>query len=236
MVEVCLSPELIHLYEVKSKIVVVIDILRASSTIVTALESGVVAVRTEADLTACKALETQQYEAAAERNGEPIEGFRWTNSPLQYYQNPESNGIKLALSTTNGTRCVQLSQAADTILIGSFLNLQATAEWLNRQEKDIFLFCAGWKGKVSLEDSLFAGALLCQLSAKPNPQCDASTMVAQLWNLHRDNVTEFLAESAHYKRLNNKGLAEDIQFCFRQNLFTENIVILHEKDFVKQAI
>ena len=152
-IEVCYTPDLIHQFELKGKVVVVIDILRATSCVVAGLNSGVAKIKPVASVEECLALGKEGYVTAGERGGQKIEEFDMGNSPFQY-MNPKLRGKKVAATTTNGTKAIKLSSDADRIIVGAFLNLSAVVEELEKLNQDIILFCAGWKGRYNLEDSL----------------------------------------------------------------------------------
>src|SRR6478736_2791639 len=146
-IEVCFTPELVHVYGVKGKVVVVIDILRATSCMTTAIAHGVKSLIPVASLAECKALQNQGYIAAAERDGKKEDGFDIGNSPFSYMEK-EVVGKTIAVTTTNGTQAISKSLAAKEIIIGSFLNRSAVVNYLKSQPHDVLLLCAGWKGKA----------------------------------------------------------------------------------------
>ena len=131
-IDICLSPDLMHLYDVRSRVVVVVDILRATSCMVTALEHGIRSIRPLADLEECRAMRSQGYLTAGERNGEKVEGFDFGNSPFEY-MDEKLVGERIAFTTTNGTQAIAKSHRAKEIIIGAFLNLSAVTEYLKRE-------------------------------------------------------------------------------------------------------
>lgn len=216
-IEVCLSPDLIHLYNLKDKIVVVVDIFRATSTMVTALANGVNSIIPVADLEVCRSYKNRGYIIAGERNGMPAEGFQLGNSPLSYVENAHA-GANIALTTTNGTLAIEKSkEGSEEVLIGAFLNLKATADYLSVKENNVLIHCAGWKGKFNLEDSLFAGALVAALSGSHGFDCDGALAMEALYQAHQDDLRTFLNQASHAKRLQNHKIEEDIDFCLRLN-------------------
>jgi len=210
----CLSPELIHLFDLKGKVVVVVDILRATSCMVTGLAHGIKSIKPVATLDECRELGQKGYITAAERGGEKVEGFDIGNSPFSYMKN-EFRQKKVAVTTTNGTLAISKSLAADEILIGSFLNITAVADKLRAQEKDIVIHCAGWKGSVNLEDTLFAGALIESLKEEFQIASDDSSIALSLYKSQRNSLLETVSRSAHAKRLEKFGITKDIEFCVR---------------------
>jgi 2-phosphosulfolactate phosphatase len=145
-----------------------------------------------------------------ERNGETIPGFNFGNSPFDY-KKEHVRDKTVVLTTTNGTKCIEMSSNANEVIIGSFLNLTAVVRYLNEKKKDIVLFCAGWKDKVNLEDSLYAGAVALKM---PKFNKDDSTLLCmKAYEASKENLFETLQDSNHFKRLKNKGVIKDIQYC-----------------------
>ncbi len=226
-IDVCLSPDLMHLYGVKDKAVVVVDILRATSCMTTALAYGVSSIRPVAEVEESLALREQGYLVAAERGGEKVEGFDLGNSPFEY-MDENLKGKKIGVTTTNGTRAISLSKGAAKLLVGSFLNLKSVARTLNDQENNVLIVCAGWKGHVNLEDTLFAGALSEQLTAKFTRACDSTLTAISLYDAAKNDMLAFLENSSHVQRLKGLGIEKDIAFCLQNDLF--NVVPMLKND------
>ncbi|AGA76389.1 2-phosphosulfolactate phosphatase [Echinicola vietnamensis] len=234
-IEVCLSPELIHLHDLHGKIVVVVDIFRATSTMVTGLANKVTSITPVAGLEACRTMKSKGYIIAGERNGQTAEGFELGNSPLSYLNNG-FEGKKIAVTTTNGTLTIEKSKAtADEVLIGAFLNLQATATYLAQQNKDVVIHCAGWKGMFNLEDSLYAGALVSVLDGQFEYDCDGAIAMKALFEQHKDDLKGFLSQASHAKRLQNHNIEADIDFCLTMDEFNF-IGKLQGEELVKVAL
>lgn len=211
-IDVCLSPGLIDLYPLRDRTVVIIDILRATSCMTTALANGVAGIVPVADLEACRALRINGCCIAGERNGEKVDGFDLGNSPFEY-MNPELAGKRIAFTTTNGTLAISKSLHAAEIILGSFLNLHAVVRHLRSGSRDILAVCAGWKGKVNLEDTVFAGALVHELAGIAEPECDAPLMALHLYLQARNDLAGFLRNSSHVKRLKRLNIEKDVAFC-----------------------
>ncbi len=171
-----MTPALFDLYADKKSIVVVVDVLRATSSMCIAFEQGVVKIIPVS--TVEEALEYRNngldYILAAERNGAPVKSFDFGNSP-QVYIDMDVKGRTVVMTTTNGTKSISIAKKDHDVAIGSLLNLDAIAKWLIAQDRDVIVFCAGWKDKFNLEDTLFAGALSEQLieSGLYDGSCDA---------------------------------------------------------------
>ncbi|MDN3202649.1 2-phosphosulfolactate phosphatase [Algoriphagus sediminis] len=215
-IEICLSPELIHLHDLKGKTVVVVDIFRATSTMVAALGNGIKEIRTFASLEECKSMKAQGYLIAGERNGHKVNGFDLGNSPLTYLDGKYA-GEKLAMTTTNGTLALSKSQDAEEILIGAFPNFSTTLDYLKSIDRDILVHCAGWKGRFNLEDSLYAGALTKGLEGTHQSEDDASLALKSLFEKEGNDLKKFLSQASHAKRLQNHNIEADIDFCLQED-------------------
>ncbi|MGC4021563.1 MAG: 2-phosphosulfolactate phosphatase [Cyclobacteriaceae bacterium] len=211
-IDVCLSPELMHLYDVRDKTVVVVDILRATSCMVTAFAHGVESITPMASLEECRSMKTKGYVVSGERDGKKVEGFDKGNSPFEYVGD-QVRGLKIAFTTTNGTQAIEKAKGAKEIIIGSFLNLTTVAKYLLLGENNALIVCAGWKGRVNLEDTLFAGALVEKLKEYLGPDCDAPLAAQYLYNLAKNDMVGFLNTSSHVRRLNKLNIHDDIKFC-----------------------
>lgn len=217
-IEVCHTPQAYSLFHKEDAIVVVIDVFRATSAIVTAFYNGVSKMIPVATVNEAKEYQQNGYLAAAERDGEVIEGFELGNSPFGYMNN-KVKGKTIAISTTNGTQAIEASRKASKIVIGSFLNLDILCEYLVAQKKDVVLLCAGWKNKFNLEDTVFAGAVVEKLTSEGHYQidCDSAIAARHLYKLAKNNLFDFLSDSSHRKRLAKLDLERDIKYCLTPN-------------------
>ena len=211
-IEVCLSPELIHLFELEGKTVVVVDILRATSSMTTAFAHNIITMKPVASLEECKELKQEGYYIAAERGGQKVEGFDLGNSPFSYME-PKLAGEKVAITTTNGTLAITKSVAANDVLIGSFLNISPLAKRVIDLNQDLIIHCAGWKGSVNTEDTLFAGALIDLLIESYKSNTDAASVAHSLYQQHKNDMLEYVSQSSHAQRLQAFGIMKDIEFC-----------------------
>jgi 2-phosphosulfolactate phosphatase len=148
-----------------------------------------------------------------------IPGLQYGNSPLTYNAS-FIKGKTLALTTTNGTRLLHLAKGADTIVIGSFLNLNALCQYLLEKQKKVLLACAAWKDKVNMEDTLFAGAVAYKLKSHFRIGCDSAQIASRLYQQAEGSIAIFnlLKESSHYQRLAAFGLQKDMEYCTTLNL------------------
>jgi 2-phosphosulfolactate phosphatase len=211
--EVCLSPALLHLYDIKNSIVVIIDVLRATSTICTVLFNGATRVIPVASVPECISIGEQLGAiTAGERDGQIAEGLLHGNSPFEYPREFIENKT-LVLTTTNGTKLLHMAKDAIEIITGSFPNLSAVCDYLVAQGKPVILGCAAWKDRVNLEDTLFAGAVVSRIRAHFRVDCDAAVAAESLYHTSKDNIQEVMKQASHYKRLAKYGLEKDIQYC-----------------------
>jgi 2-phosphosulfolactate phosphatase len=233
VLEVCLSPALLHLFDTKGKVVVIIDVFRATSTIAAALHNGAKCVIPVASVPECIELgkSIENSITAGERDGKVAAGLEYGNSPSEY---PRTfvEGKTLVLTTTNGTRLLHMVQDADTIITGSFLNLTAVCDFLVQQGKSVILGCAAWKDRFNLEDTLFAGAVTNRIQQHFQTNCDSVRAANYLYEHCRNNdFISFLKDSSHYRRLSAYGLEADMEYCATPDLHPV-VPILHGNELV----
>lgn len=212
----CLSPALLHLFDLKGSIVVIIDVFRATSTIATALYNGATRVIPVAAVDECKRLgrEIEGSITAGEREGKVIEGLQYGNSPAEY---PREfiEGKTLVITTTNGTKLLHMAfaQGCSEVITGSFPNLSAVCNYLLQQNKNVVLGCSGWKDRFNLEDTLFAGAVINKIKDSFTIHCDSSLMAEEMYRLHENDMYQFIQKTTHWHRLAAYGLQKDLQYC-----------------------
>ncbi len=202
---------------VLGKIVVVIDVLRATSVIVTALNNGadaVIPILKPDDAFELKDSLKTEVILGGERHAEPIKGFDYGNSPLSYSTDVIS-GKTLVLTTTNGTLAIRNAEKANQVAIGSFLNGKAIADYLS-DKKDVVLICSGNNGIYTLEDALCAGRIISLLKQKKKEVIlsDLALSVEQLYEQTQPSVQRLASKGYHYKVLKQKGYEKDLEYCF----------------------
>lgn len=230
-IDVCLSPELMHLYNVHDRTVVVVDIFRATSCMTTALAHGIHSIKPFAKVEDCMAMKSAEYYTAGERDGKKVEGCDLGNSPFEYMED-HLKGKKIAFTTTNGTQAIARSEGAREIIIGSFLNLSAVANYLLAGANNVLVVCAGWKGKVNQEDTLYAGALVELLKEHIEPDCDAPVMARHLYNQAKTDMMDFLKDASHVRRLAKLNIYKDISFCLTPDQY-DVVPVLKEGFLIK---
>jgi 2-phosphosulfolactate phosphatase len=231
-VQVCYTPLQYPLFRNDEDIVVVIDILRATSAMVTAIAHGAAGVIPVAKVEEARALAGKGYILAAERDGRVVEGFDYGNSPFSF-MGDSIRGKTLVLSTTNGTQAIEAARNAHALIVGAFTNLSAVCEWLSRQGRGVLLLCAGWKNKFNLEDSIFAGAVAQKLLEQGySTDCDSTRASVHLWNLSKHDLNGFLEDSSHRNRLGRLELKKDIAYCLQTDI-SDAIPVLKNDILVK---
>ena len=217
--EVCLSPAIYDKHADDHNIVVIVDILRATSTICAAIHNGVKSIIPVATVEEAREMKQQGYMVASERDGYVLDFADFGNSPFNF--TPEIVGGKeIVYSTTNGTRCIHLASHSKAVVIGSFLNISVLTNWLIQQNAPILIFCASWKDRFSLEDTVYAGALAERLmnSGKFETICDGVTASIDLWSLAKNDLFAYIQKAAQKSRLASKGLDDCIEYCLTDDL------------------
>ncbi len=188
----------------------VIDVIRATSTIVTALANGADGVQPVADAADAFALKALHPEAllAGERGGVPLAGFDLGNSPEDFTRE-RIGGRRILLTTTNGTQALEACRGARAVIAASLLNLNAVAEKLKSLGPPWIIVCAGHEGGFGVDDAIVAGALAEALN-----QPDA---FVSLYHSVRQNLSGALQGSLAGHALVNVGMGKDIPFCANVN-------------------
>ena len=215
-IQVCLTPALLDTFDLTDKIVVVIDILRATTSMCVALHQGVEHIVPVETLEECESYADKGYIVAAERNGEVINGFAYGNSPYSF-MDPSLEGKTLAMTTTNGTRALHAASDAKQIVAGAFANMSVLIDWLVSENENIVLLCAGWKNKINLEDTIFAGAMVEALREHFEPIDDASIIALCLQQAATVDKRFYLENSSHFNRLIRLNLQRDVKYSLRRD-------------------
>jgi len=224
--ETCFSPALYEPDQHADSIVVVIDILRATSAICTAFANGAASIIPVAEIDEAREYKKQGYLVAAERDGYVLDFADFGNSPFNFTRE-KVEGRTIVYSTTNGTGIIKMAASASAIVIGSFLNISALIKWVISQGKDVVLFCAGWKNRFNLEDTICAGAMAERLmdSSLYHTICDSTLASLDLWSLAKNELSGYIEKVAQRTRLRDKGLDDCIHFCLTSD-FTDRIPVI----------
>ena len=230
-VEVCFTPNLFPLHIEDFQVVVVIDVLRATSAICTAFHYGVKKIIPVSKLEEAIEYKEKGYLVAAERKGKIVPGFDYGNSPFTY-MNQNLKNKTLVLTTTNGTKAINTAKNVESLIIGSIINLNAVCNHLIELKKNVLLLCSGWQNKFCLEDTICAGAITDQLLNSRDfiSESDSSIASKYLFLSAKDNYFGYLKASSHRKRLKKLNLNQDIKYCLTPN--QTNVVPRREKNYL----
>ena len=221
---VCLSPKLFACYNTENNIVVIIDLFRATSVISTAFEFGISKIIPVTSLEdALKFKNKKNHILAAERNTKLVEGFNYGNSPYHYMEK-NITGKTLVLTTTNGTKAINLAKG-NKIITASYINFHSVVNYLNSSNNDVTILCSGWKNFLNLEDTILAGhiSLFLMKNGLFSSDCESVKISKQIYLNSRSDVLEFLSNSAYRKRNNSEELIRDTEFCLRPKIKSQII-------------
>lgn len=218
-VEVCFSPFHIPLYELRKKVVVVIDVYRATSAIVAGLGTGMTKIIPVATVEEARKYREKGYKVAAERKGDIVPGFDMGNSPISF-SDESMVGETVVLSTSNGTKALLKATSAKEVVVGSFLNQKAITDYVNENHDSVMFLCAGWRDRFNLEDTIVAGAMAKSLLDQGwETRCDSCLAAMRLYDMAEPNVKAFMKDASHTLRLAHLKLDEDIAYCNRKDVF-----------------
>lgn len=217
-IEVCFSPKLYaHKLTQGEFITVVVDILRATTSICAAFDHGVAEIIPVSGLDEARAMKEKGYIVACERNGEVVDFADFGNSASDF-QRDDLIGKTVVFSTTNGTKTINLARDASEVLIGSFVNLGALADYIIAKNKSVVVLCAAWKNLFNLEDSVFAGAFAETLLKKGFATgCDSALGATDLWHRASVDLKAYLSKSSHRNRLRHLVSDADFEYTVAQN-------------------
>lgn len=206
--------------KIENKIVVIIDVLRATSVMVTALANGVKSIYPYEKVE--EVLEYSKGDKKAllcgERKGLKIDGFDCGNSPLEYL----SKDIKdknMYMTTSNGTRAIKNSSGAKRIYIASFLNINKVVEKLLEDNEDVVIVCSGTDDNFSLDDALCAGEIIKRISQLKKVKLSDMAITLRLISANSLSIDKTLEETKHYNYLKSIGFIEDIKHCFTMDKY-----------------
>ncbi len=215
-IETCFTPKLFgEITPNNENIVVLNDILRATTSICTAFQYGVKEIVPVASNEIARQKKAEGYLVACEQDGKKLDFADLGNSAFNFMI-PAIAGQSIVYSTTNGTKALDMIKAGGKVCIGAFVNISALAEWIIKQKRNVILVGSGWKNRFNLEDSLFSGALATKLLASGNytTQCDSTHAAMDLWSLAERDLFTYLEKIAHRHRLKNLQLDDVLPYTF----------------------
>lgn len=215
-IDIVPSPALISEYTESPAVAVVIDVLRASSTIITALKNGAKVIYPLEHVEEARLFANEGKLVGAERNVVRCDFARFGNDPFEY----TSDSVKdqdIYFTTTNGTRTIKSCiQHGHQTIIGSFINLSSVAHYC--RDKNVLAVCAGWKGRPCKEDILFAASLTEALQKTHETITDVTDMFVELYQLQKDNLIDYTKASNHYPRMVAAGKEDALEYCLATDL------------------
>jgi 2-phosphosulfolactate phosphatase len=218
-VDVFFTPLQADELSLRDKTIVVIDVLRASTTIITALYNGareIIPVTTvERAVKISGRLFGDVVLLGGERNGKTIQGFNLGNSPAEYTEE-RVRGKAIVFSTTNGSQAIEKARYAQLLMVCGFANIAAVGTALNELNRDFIVVCAGTDGNFSIEDSVCAGMLLHLVQERKDRELtlsDSAHASMLLYKAHSKNILKMVKNSEHGKYLAEIGFADDLKQC-----------------------
>lgn len=218
-IETCFSPALAEYIQTTGEtIVVAVDILRATTSIVSAMANGAKSVIPVSSVEKAMELKKNGFPVAAERDGQILSFADLGNSAYEFMDG-QVKGQKLVFTTTNGTVAITKGAAFGQVVIGAFSNLSAIAGWISKQDKNVVILCSGWKNTFCLEDTIFAGALIEKLQNLKNyhVHCDSSEAAVDLWHVAKPDLLGYVEKAIHRERLIKLGVDDVLAFSFEQD-------------------
>ncbi|WP_294373869.1 2-phosphosulfolactate phosphatase family protein [uncultured Clostridium sp.] len=222
-IDIIISADDIIDSKLENKIAVVIDMFRATSVIVTALNNGCKEVipflTIDETLEMAGKLNREEYILGGERRAVKIEGFDLSNSPLEYTRDVVE-GKSVLMTTTNGTRTLTKSNNADRVIIAAMINAKAVAEKLLEINKDVVIINAGTNGNFSMDDYICSGYIINEMLKKENniDLTDISKTANMIYESNKD-IISYVKEATHYSVMKSLKLDNDIEYCIEKSIF-----------------
>lgn len=228
-IDICFTPALYPYYsENKDKIVVVVDIFRATTTMCAALNNGAKAIIPVASIEEAQAYKEKGYLVGAERNVKRCDFADFGNSPFDYTED-KVNNKEIVFTTTNGTQAIEMANDSEILIIGAFSNIDAVANFCFGRQKDVLVLCAGWNNRFNIEDTLFGGALAARLIDKGYASASDAVQVAlSMWKEAQPDVRSYIDRTEHIKRLEANNLQDSVEYCLTED--TVNIVPVYNRE------
>lgn len=225
-IDVVISAQHIKPEKFKDRIVVVIDVLRATSVMVTALNNGcnkIIPVKEIEEAIDIASKDRNKYLLGGERGGIKIDKFDFSNSPLDYIEDIVK-GKSLIMTTTNGTRAIKNSEEAEKIFIGALINGRVVAEKLAKLNKDVTFVNAGTDGEFSMDDFITSGYIINCLRDIMKNHCTLTDIAktSEYVYINNPSIISFVKDALHYKRMKDLRYNEDLRYCLSKDLI--NIV------------
>lgn len=221
-IDIIISADDILKSKLENKIAVVIDMFRATSVIVTALNNGCSEVipflTIEETLEAAGNLTRNEYILGGERKAVKIDGFDLSNSPLEYTEDVV-RGKKVLMTTTNGTKTLTKSNNAERVLIAAMINAKAVAKKLLEINKDVIIINAGTNGNFSMDDYICSGYIINEMLKEKNKieLTDISKTANMIYENNQD-IISYVKDATHYSVMKSLKLDRDIEYCIKKSI------------------
>ncbi|MDU1507933.1 2-phosphosulfolactate phosphatase family protein [Clostridium butyricum] len=221
-IDIIISADDIIESKLENKIAVVIDMFRATSVIVTALNNGCEEVipflTIEETLESSEELNREEYMLGGERRAVKIDGFDLSNSPLEYTKEVVENK-KVLITTTNGTRTLTKSNSAKRIIIAAMINAKAVADKLLEINEDVVIINAGTNGNFSMDDYICSGYIINEMLKVDNQieLTDISKTANMIYENNSD-IISYVKEATHYSVMKSLELDNDIEYCIKKSI------------------
>ncbi|ALO17145.1 putative 2-phosphosulfolactate phosphatase [Salinivirga cyanobacteriivorans] len=227
-VDICFSPALHANYHREGNLVVVIDLFRATTAIITAMANGAKSIKPVADIESALACRDNGFVVAGERNGHKLAEFDFGNSPLEFTTGRIQNK-DLAITTTNGTQAFAAAQGQEAIA-AALINYKAAMQYIQSGKQDVLLLCSGWTNKMNIEDTLLAGKFARDLLAEAGfySTSDSIAIAEAMLEAAGSNWLEFILDSSPRLKGKYELLKDDMAWAMRQDIF--NVVPLLKND------
>lgn len=230
-IDIIISADDIKLDKVKGKTVLIIDVFRATSVIITAISNGcsrVIPVLTVAEAFDIARKDRKNCILGGERKAIKIEGFDCSNSPSEYTKEV-IGGKTLVMTTTNGTRAIRGSAGAKTILIGALINAKAVAQKIIELGDDLVIVNAGTCGQFSIDDFICSGYIIdCIMNKIKAVASDVAKTAEYIYSQNPD-ISEFVKLARHYNVMMKLNLQKDIKYCLNKDIVSIVPVYKDEK-------
>lgn len=233
-IEVILTPVLyFHKLTEYNHAVAIVDVLRATTSIVAAFMTGVSEIIPVASEEEAIEYKEKGYLIAAEKDGIQLPFANFGNSPFVFLD-PNLKNSKIAYLTTNGTKTMKIINDTNDKAIASFLNLSAIVNWFFEKQKNVVILCSGWKNKFNLEDTILAGSIVEKLiqNSEFRINCDAAQAALDLWLIAKKNPLVYIQKALHRERLRKLGLDDVLEFCFTSDK-THIVPLLQPNGIIK---
>ena len=235
-VDICFSPALYPYYAENNaeRIVIVVDIFRATTTMCAALKNGAKSIMPVASIEEAQAYKEKGYPVGAERNVKRCDFADFGNSPFDY--TPEKvAGKDIVFTTTNGTQAIEAASDSHALVIGAFSNISAIVEFCVAAQKDVLVLCAGWNNRFNIEDTLYAGAVAKRLLDKGYAYAsDAVEIALAMWRDAMPDLRDYISHTEHIKRLEAHNLQDSVEYCLTND--TVPLVPVYDKNTKKITI